>query len=158
MTKLVRWNPYREMMSMLNSMDRLVDSENLGAHSHAARPTAWGLALDVTENEDEYSLQASLPGVSPDDIDINFEKDVLTIKGESESKGAEDVEGRRYHLRERRFGSFCRSIRLPNSVDAENIEANYEAGVLSLRLPKLEAAKPKRIEVKTLENSKIIEG
>jgi HSP20 family protein len=156
MAKLVRWNPYREMVGMLNAMDRLVDSDSLGTRSYVARPTTWGLALDVTENEDEYTLKASLPGIAPEDIDISFENDVLTIKGET--KEDEEVEGVRYHMRERRFGSFCRSIRLPNSIEADNIEANYEAGILSLVLPKLEDAKAKRIEVKSLDSSKMIEG
>ena len=155
MAKLVRWNPYREMVGMLNAMDRLVDSDTLDRR-YVARPTNWGLALDVTESEDDYTLKASLPGIAPEDIDISFEKDLLTIKGES--KEEQEVEDRRYHLRERRYGSFCRSIRLPKAIDAENIEANYEAGVLSLRLPKLEEAKPKRIEVKSFDDKKMIEG
>jgi HSP20 family protein len=156
MAKLIRWNPYREMVGMLNAMDRLVDGDLLDTRTYESRPTTWGLALDVTESEDDYTLKASLPGIKPENIDISFENDILTIKGETEDE--KEVEGRRYHMRERRFGSFCRSIRLPGSVDADDIEANYEDGILSLHLPKLEEAKPKRIEVKSADSSKMIEG
>ena len=112
--------------------------------------------VDISETKECVVVKAELPGLEAKDIRVITEENVLTIKGETLED--EEVEGRRYHMRERRFGSFCRSIRLPKSVDADNIEANYEAGILSLRLPKLEEAKPKRIEVKSLDSSKMIEG
>jgi len=156
MAKIVRWNPYREMIGMLNSMDRLVDGEALPHRAHRARPTNWGLALDVAEDENAYFLKASLPGINPEAIDITYEKNVLTIKGAVEAD--DEVEERRYHMRERRYGSFCRSVNLPATVDAKNIDATYKAGVLTLELPKMEDAKPKRIEVKSINAENLIEG
>jgi HSP20 family protein len=107
----------------------------------------WDLALDVIENEDEYLVRASLPGLNPDDLEITYINNALTIKGEV--KGENEVKESRYHLRERRYGSFARSILLPSNVSAEKIEAKYENGVLTLKLPKAEEAKPKKIDVKS---------
>lgn len=141
MAKIIRWNPYREMYNLVNSMDRLVDSNFYVSN----RPQRWGLALDVAENEDEYLVKASLPGINPDDVEITLDKNVLTISGEFEKE--DETEERRYHMRERRYGSFCRSLSLPNTVNVDDIQASYEAGVLTLSLPKAEEAKPKRIAV-----------
>jgi HSP20 family protein len=105
----------------------------------------WGLALDVMEDEDAYVVKASVPGVKPEDIDITFDKGMLTIKGELKSE--EEITKGQYHLRERRFGRFARSLTLPTGVKAESIEAKVDDGVLTLRLPKAEEVKPKRIAV-----------
>jgi len=149
MSNIIRWNPYREMMILRNAMDRLVDSNNIPGSANN-QPKTWGLALDVSESDDEFLVQASLPGVNPEDVDITFESDVLTIKADVHADVEEEDNERRYYMRERRFGSFCRSLTLPSTIDAEAIEANYEAGILSLHLPKAEETKPKRIEVKSI--------
>jgi HSP20 family protein len=146
MAKIIRWNPYRDMYDLVNAMDRLVDSRYLAPRMTWNSGSDWGIALDVSESEDAYMVKASLPGINPDDLDISIESNILTIKGEINEES--ESEGRRYHLRERRYGSFCRSFTLPNMVNTDAIEANYEAGVLTLSLPKVEEAKPKRIEVK----------
>ena len=156
MYNMIRWNPYRERMILRNAMDRLVDSNQFEALS--GQPRNWGLALDVSENEDEFVVKASVPGVNPEDIEITYDNKVLTIKGMVKEETEEEVEGRRYHLRERRYGNFCRSLSLPTTIDASAIEAVYESGVLNLSLPKTEEAKPKRIEVKSVDASKMIEG
>jgi HSP20 family protein len=145
------------MMVLRNAMDRLVDRdqfEMLGG----AQPRNWGLALDVSENEDEFIVKASVPGIKPEDIEITYDNKVLTIKGEVKDEVEEEAEDRRYYMRERRYGNFCRSLSLPSMIDADAINASYEAGVLSLSLPKTEEAKPKRIEVKSVDASKMIEG
>ncbi|MBN1147201.1 MAG: Hsp20/alpha crystallin family protein [Anaerolineales bacterium] len=156
MYNLIRWNPYREMSILRNAMDRLVDSDQFEMLS--GQPRNWGLALDVSENEDEFVVKASLPGVKPEDIEITYDKQILTIKGEIKQESEEEDENRRYYVRERRYGNFCRSLSLPAAIKADAIEAAYEAGVLSLSLPKTEEAKPKRIQVKSLDASKLIEG
>ena len=107
----------------------------------------WSVALDVVENDDEFVIKASLPGINPDDLEITFIDGKLTIKGEVTEE--EKVEEARYHLRERRFGSFSRSIKLPSGIDSEKIDAKYESGVLELHLPKVEEVKPKKITIKT---------
>jgi HSP20 family protein len=157
MANLIRWNPYSDMMILRNAMDKLVDSDFFESPAWMA-PRNWGLALDVSENDDEFVVKASLPGVDPKDIEITYDKDVLTIKGETQEEKEEEDEGRRYHLRERRYGSFCRSFSLPSTIKAEAIDASYEAGVLTLHLPKAEEAKPKRIQVKNVETKKRLKG
>jgi HSP20 family protein len=111
--------------------------------------------LDVAETEEEYLVKASVPGINPDDLDITFTDKILTIKGEyKEEEEKEDVH---YHLRERRFGSFSRRLRLPNTIKSDAIEAKYEDGVLVLHLPKTEEVKPKRITVQNGETP-VLEG
>jgi HSP20 family protein len=135
-------------------MDRWMDTP-LNALS-TWQPTAWDLALDVVETDEDFVVKASLPGINPEDLEITYNNNLLTIKGEV--KEEKDVEEQRYHLRERRYGSFSRSISLPSSVKADAIEASYEAGVLTLHLPKAEEAKPKRIPVQSGQAPKMIEG
>lgn len=141
-----RWDPYREMMVLRNSMDRVVDRE-LALAPNSWKSFKWSVALDVVESEDEYLVKASLSGINPEDLEITFEDNRLTIKGES--KEEEEIDEARFHLRERCFGSFTRSIKLPSGIDSEKIEANYDKGVLKLHLPKIEEIKPKKITIKT---------
>lgn len=140
---ITRRNPFREMMSMRDAMDRMMSRNFLD--EDWLKPIAWDLALDVAELADEFVVKASVPGINPDDLEITYNNNVLSIKGET--KADKDVNEEHYHLRERRFGSFCRSISLPSTVKADAISANYEAGVLTLHLPKAEEAKPKRIPI-----------
>jgi HSP20 family protein len=157
MANLIRWNPYRDMMVLRNTMDRLVDSDVFESPAWMA-PRNWGLALDVSENDDEFVVKASLPGVDPKDIEITYDKDVLTIKGEVKQEKEEEDEGRRYYMRERRYGNFCRSFSLPSTIKSDAIDATYESGVLTLHLPKAEEAKAKRIQVKSAETKKSLKG
>jgi len=152
---LTRWDPFRELMTIRNTMDRLFDSVIAGSPT-TWQPAAWDLALDVTESEDEFTVKASLPGINPDDLEITFTNNTLTIKGET--KEEKDVEKAHYHLRERRYGSFARSITLPAGIETDKIQANYEAGVLKLRLPKAEEVKPKKIAIRTTTSPKVIEA
>lgn len=154
MNAISRWDPFREMLTMRNAMDRLFEGSFSSAPGWYG-PSTWDLALDVAENQDEFVVKASIPGINPDDLEVTYNANVLTIKGEIKSE-EESKEGR-YHLRERRFGSFTRSISLPSTVKADTIQAAYEAGVLTLRLPKAEEAKPKRIAIQGSGN-KMIEG
>lgn len=146
MRMMIRRDPvFREMAAWRNAMDRLFGemAENRG---YWEQPTAWALALDVAEKEDAFIVRASLPGINPDDLEITLTDNVLTIKGDvQENKEFEDAQ---WHLRERRYGAFQRSITLPTPVNADAIEATYEDGVLSLNVPKVEEVKSKRIEVK----------
>lgn len=149
---ITRRNPFRELMSMRDAMDRMMprnffDDEWL-------RPITWDLALDVAELENEFIVKASVPGINPDDLEITYNNNVLSIKGET--KADKEIAEENYHLRERRMGSFCRSISLPSTVKADAISANYDAGVLTLHLPKAEEARPKRIQI--TGGSNVIEG
>ncbi len=151
MTNLMRWRPMRDMMTLRNEMDRLFDRAFEDSPLSQWQPsTNWGLALDVAENDDAFIVTASVPGMKPEDIDITISDNVLTIKGEFKSD--ETINEDSYHIRERRFGSFGRSINLPSMVDSDDVEAQYENGVLTLTVPKAEEVKPRRIEVKALGN------
>jgi HSP20 family protein len=109
------------------------------------QPGAGLLPLDVSENENEFVIRASLPGVKPDDVQITVHGDTLTISGES--KADEEKKGERWHLRERRFGGFQRSLSLATPVSSEKAQATFEHGVLTLILPKSEQAKPRQIKI-----------
>ena len=149
---LTRWDPFQEMLNLRRTVDRLFDNAN---PDHEWQPTQWGLAVDVVENKDDFIVKASVPGINPDDLDISYADDTLTIKGEIKSD--KDYQEDHYHLRERRYGSFARSISLPTKIKGDAIEASYQNGVITLRLPKSEEVKPKRIPIK-VGNGKMIEG
>lgn len=151
---LTRWDPFREMMIARNSLDRRFD-ENLSLAPSSWKSFNWSIALDVVESDDEYLIKASLPGINPDDLEITFSDNKLTIKGEV--KEEQEHEEAHYHLRERRYGSFTRSLKLPSGIDSEKIEANYDKGVLKLHLPKVEEVKPKKITIKT-SDTKVIDA
>ena len=155
MNNIIRRDPFREMVSLRNAMDRLFDSAFSG-EPWEWQPFAHELPLDVSENQEEYLVKASLPGINPDDLEVTINDRTLTIKGEF--KAEETRKDVHYHLRERRYGSFARSITLPTLVKSDAIEARYDAGVLTLRLPKTEEVKAKRISVRSGETPAIIEA
>lgn len=152
MASLTRWDPFREMMTLRSTMDRLFD-DTMRSMGTGEGQSASSLALDVSENEGEYVVKASLPGIPEEELNVTLNNGVLSISGEF--KAEEEKQDTRYHLRERRFGSFSRSISLPANVDEEAISASFEHGVLTVQLPKAEEAKPKRIAV---QGRKTIEG
>ena len=138
MTKVVRWTPVNPV-SLMNEFDRLFE------RPYARTASEWNVALDVAETEDSYLVEATIPGINVEDLEITLEDDVLMLKGEI--KRDEEVEDAKYHLRERRFGSFSRSIRFPMAVNGDAVEATYTNGILNLNVPKAEAVKPKRITI-----------
>ncbi|MCL4804870.1 MAG: Hsp20/alpha crystallin family protein [Anaerolineae bacterium] len=151
MTKIIRWNPMRESTNLINEFDRVFESPLYRTRWGMPLRTnevvgSWNLAVDVAEKGDNFTVKASLPGVDPKDLNVTLEDNVLTVQGEI--KEDETIEEETYHIRERRFGSFSRSLRFPVPVNAAKIEAEYENGVLTLTVPKAEEVKPKRIEVK----------
>ncbi len=158
MTTLTRYEPLREMTNLSRAMDRMfdrfMDEPLLNLPTQWQRGNGRGnpLALDVVEQDDKFLVKASVPGINPEDIEITFTDGVLTIKGET--KEDHEVKEENYHLRERRYGSFMRRIALPTNIDADNIDATNENGVLTLTLPKAEEVKPRRIEVKKMVESK----
>lgn len=133
-------------------MNRFFDEPFLDA-PHLLSPQAqeFALALDVKEEDDDaYIVKASVPGVPPENVDVTISDNVLTLKGESSEE--KEVHKTNYHLRERRFGSFSRSLTLPAAVESDMIEATQENGVLTLRLPKSEKIQPKKIAIQTATN------
>jgi HSP20 family protein len=150
---LTRWDPFQEMLNLRRTVDRLFD--NASPDHEWAQPALWGLAVDMVENKDDFIIKASIPGINPEDLDISYSDDTLTIKGAVKSDN--EVKENQYHLRERRYGSFARSITLPTKIKGDAIEALYQNGVVTLRLPKAEEVKPKRISIK-VGDQKMIEG
>lgn len=149
MTRIVRWDPFRDMLAMRTQMDRIMDEwlkESNGAENSENGQSTLRLALDVRENENAFVVKASVPGIHPEDLEINFNDNTLTIQGETKDEHIDENE--RYHLRERRFGRFVRSMTLPVAVNADSIDAHYENGVLTLTLPKAEETKPRKINVR----------
>ena len=151
---LTRWDPYREMMMIRNRRNRHLNRE-LALDPATVKSIKWGIALDVAESDDEFLVKASLPGINPDDLEITYSDNLLTIKGEV--KEDTELDETRYHLRERRYGTFTRSIKLPSGIESDKIEAKYDDGVLKLRLPKAEEIKPKRITINN-GSSKVIDA
>jgi HSP20 family protein len=140
---ITRWDPFREMLTMRRAMDRLM--ENSIKDQDEVPQADWSLALDVVENDDSYLVKASVPGVKVEDIEVTYNKNLLTIRGEIKEE-AEREQGQ-YHLRERRYGTFTRTISLPSAIKSDAIHADYKDGVLTLQLPKMEEVKPKRIQI-----------
>lgn len=156
---LTRWDPFREMLSFRDPFDRFFEDffEDIFSWTENGKQTRLlSFPVDVVETDDHYVVRASLPGVNPDHLEITYLNNVLTIKGES--KPEDEKEEPHYYLRERRVGRFQRSISLPLRVDEERIEAKYEAGVLTLLLPKSEEVRPKHIPIQTGAQPKVIEG
>jgi HSP20 family protein len=144
MTNLIRWEPFREMLTLREMMDRMIDEvfeRPFGVTFAGQVP-----AIDMYQTDNEVVVKAALPGVKADDVQISVTGDVLTIKGEI--KQEEEQKGRSYHIREHRWGAFERSIILPTAVVADKAKAEFENGILTITLPKAEEVRPKTITVK----------
>lgn len=147
---LTRWDPASEINAMRNAMDRIFE-QSFGrfpafrSPSEELGPSSVG--LDVIENGDHYLVKAALPGVAPDDVDINIDDDVLTISGEFKHKDEDKDESNNYIRRELRYGSFQRQLRLPPTVDADHAKASFEHGMLTLTLPKKPEARSRSLKI-----------
>jgi HSP20 family protein len=145
MANIIRWEPFNELVSLRDAMDRLFE-ESIVRPRSTLNTLADGPAVDMYETKDDVVVKASVPGVKAEDIDVSVVGDILTIKGEF--KQEDNVDKENYHRRERRFGSFARTLTLPATVDVDKASAEFEQGVLKLTLPKAEEVKPKTIEIK----------
>jgi HSP20 family protein len=145
---LMRWQPFREMMSLRDAMDRLLEESVVRpARGWITSEVGLRVPLDMYESDGNLVIKADLPGLKAESVDVSIVNDTLTIKGEYQSE--EEREEENVHLKERRYGKFQRAIRLPTGVDTEATEATFEDGVLMLTLPKTAEARPKQIPVKT---------
>jgi len=143
-----RWDPFRDLMSIQNELNRLFGRTYAGESGGSAPGVAgaWVPPLDIYETGDRFVVNVELPGIEPDSVDVSVEDSVLTIHGERSFYDEVDEES--FHRVERRYGQFARSITLPQTTDAERIEASFDRGVLTITVPKVEQAKPKKIQVK----------
>jgi len=141
-----RWDPFREMVSLRAVVNSLIQEgfvqPNEARSGRGA--AAFALPLDVTEAEDDFVVRASLPGIKPEDVQTTVLGDTLTIRGEGQ---VEEEDGHNWLLRERRCGSFQRSVSMGTPIDADRASARFEDGVLTLTLPKSEQARPKQIKL-----------
>jgi HSP20 family protein len=148
---LIRWEPARDLNSLFSSIfDTPTGSVSAGRR--------WLPAMDLVETDDHFVLRADLPGLSEDDVDVTLENDVLTVSGQRKAETETREKG--YYRVERASGSFRRSLSLPEGVDPDAIEANFDKGVLEVRIPKPEQRKPRKVaitvgggEPKTIEGS-----
>ena len=154
MADLIRWEPFREMMTLREAMDRLFEDSFVRPSRLLWPELARGdLPVDMYQTANDVVVKASIPGLKPDEVDISITGDTLTIKGEH--KEEKETKEQDYFYKERRYGAFSRSLTIPVPVKAEKAEATFENGVLTLTLPKAEEAKPKQIKVKAKQ---MIEG
>jgi HSP20 family protein len=136
---LAKWDLFRDLRSVEDEFDKIA--------GRAFSRDTWVPALDVRESEDRFDVTVDLPGLGPDDVNVTFEDGMLSISGKREFS-AED-RGETWHRIERSFGTFARSMRLPQTADTERIEATFDKGVLTVSVPKTEQAKPRTIEVRS---------
>ena len=154
---LVRWEPFRELAALQNEMGRWMNQMAGGTTpgGNGQSTSNWLPAVDVWETENELVLSFDLPGIPEDKIAVELDENVLTVSGERDR--TQEHSSDRFYRFERRFGTFARSVTLPQGVNEEAIQAAYRDGVLEIRVPKPEEQKPKRIPVGTSEQ-KTIEG
>lgn len=144
---IVRWEPFRDMMTLQERMNRLFD-EGFGRFrmpDESLDSGVWSPAVDIYETEQDIVVKAELPEVHQKDIEVRLENNTLTLKGER--KFERETQQENYHRVERSYGSFSRSFTLPSTVDQEKIKAEYKDGILKIMLPKKEEVKPKQIKV-----------
>ncbi len=144
MTTLTRWDPFQEAMTLREAMNRLFE-ESLVPSITLRNGNNFVPALDLSETDDAYLIEATVPGLKAEDLNVTFENGILTISGEV--KQSEETRERNYHRIERRYGRFSRSVNLPTTVRGDAIEARLENGVLHLRVPKAEEVRPRKITV-----------
>jgi HSP20 family protein len=154
---IIRWEPAREVNSLQSEFNRLFNTF-FGDVPEANGGTfrRWIPAMDLVETDDHFVLRADLPGLGEDDVSIELEDNVLTVSGERRSEHEERNEG--FHRIERAYGTFSRSLTLPEGVDADAIEASFDDGVLEVRVPKPEERKPHRVTIGVGGSKPAIEG
>ena len=146
---IVRWDPTRELDSLQGEMNRLFssffDPPAKGTNGGNGGARRWIPSMDLVETQDQFVLKADLPGMGEDDVNIEVENNVLTIAGERKTEHEEQHEG--YYRLERATGSFSRALSLPEGIDADAVTATFDNGVLTVRIPKPEQAKPRKVKI-----------
>jgi HSP20 family protein len=150
MTSIMRWDPFAELASFREAMNRLFEDvfSRRSLASELTTETVWAPAIDMYETDEEVVVKAMLPGLKKDDLEVTFSDDVLTIKGET--KRETETKKRNYYHKELAYGQFARSIALPVTVKPEQAKAEFKDGILEIHIPKAEEAKPKvhKLEIK----------
>jgi len=155
MTVLTRWDPFREFNTLQDRMNRLFHDSYGEGREESLTTGAFAPPVDVYEDEHNVTLKIEVPGIEEKDIDVRIENNTLTVHGERKFEKEEKEEN--YRRVERQYGSFTRTFTLPNTVDTENVQANYDKGVLKIKLAKKAEAKPKQIKV-NVGSERTLEG
>ncbi len=146
---IIRWRPMRDFMTVQDEMNRMFDrflSREGWEDDESLSKANWYPSVDVSENKDEFVITAELPGMKKDDVQITFANNVLKIEGERNKE--EEKQDTNYHRVERSYGKFVRSFQVPSQIQGDKIGADFKNGILTIHLPKAEAAKPKEVEIK----------
>lgn len=143
---IVRYDPFRDLRSLQDEVNRLFSTNLPRAFGEEGIARgAWNPSVDIYENKDQIVLEAELPGMKREDFDLSIENNVITLRGERRFEKQDDSDN--YHRVERSYGSFARSFTLPQTVQADEVTAEYRNGVLRVTMPKREEVKARRIEV-----------
>ncbi len=142
---IVKYNPFRDLRTMQDQMNRLLDLAWTREAGEELREGVWQPPVDIYEDKDSVIIKAELPEIDQKDIDIRIEDNTLTLRGER--KHSEKIKQENFHRIERYYGSFQRSFTLPQNIDQEKVKASCDKGVLTITLPKREETKPKQITV-----------
>jgi HSP20 family protein len=149
MNASIRWDPFRELEDMQHRLSGVLSRQpqhRQDGDKESITVAEWAPFVDITEDEKEYLIKADLPEIKKEEIKVTVENGVLVLSGQR--KFEKEEKGRRYHRIERAYGSFARSFSLPDNADPDQVNAEFNEGVLKLHVPKSEAARPKQIEVK----------
>jgi HSP20 family protein len=155
MTVLTRWEPFRELTTLQERMNRLFRDTYGDGRDEALTTSNFAPPVDVYEDEHNITLKVEVPGIEEKDIDVRIENNTLTVHGERKFEKEEKEEN--FRRVERQYGSFTRSFTLPNTIDAEKVQATYDKGILKVLLAKKDEAKPKQIKV-NVGSEKTLEG
>lgn len=143
---LVRWDPARQLDTFQSDIDRVFDAF-FGARMANGTTRRWVPPMDLVETDDHLVLRADLPGLDTDDVEIEVKEGVLTVSGERRTEHEDSADG--YHRVERAYGRFSRSLSLPVGIDADQVQADFDKGVLEVRIPKPAERKPHRVQIST---------
>lgn len=145
MTVVTRWDPFRELNTLQRQMNRLFEEQYSGGREESLTSGAFVPPVDIYEDEHSIQLKLEVPGIEEKDLDIKVENNTLIVSGERKLESEQKEEN--FRRIERRYGSFVRSFTLPNTVNPDEITADYNSGVLTIKLAKRAEAKPKQIKV-----------
>ena len=158
MTVLTRWDPFRELNTLQDRMHRLFRESLREGQDESLSTSSFAPAVDVYEDEHNVTLKIEVPGIDEKDLDVRIENNTLIVHGERNiDKEEKEEKEENYRRVERQYGSFSRTFTLPNTVDTESVSADYEKGVLKIKLAKKAEAKPKQIKV-NVGGEKTLEG
>lgn len=154
MSKMIRWQPMNEMLSLRDAMDRLFEDSWVSHRAWNHVPAAWvEPTLDVYETADNVVMKTAIPGVKAEEVEITVKGNYLALSGESKEES--ETKDKNYLRRETRVGAFSRMIELPNGLQTDKADAKFENGMLTITFPKAEQVKPKKIQVQTVDSKTV---